>query len=223
MDLSYPPSMLQAVGASDGDSIFSLWVKPPTIYSDYGLVSFVGGLPGGYCGRVSGDPSLSNKLATIYFRFPTSSSPVASTTILQSVHLSFISSTQAVVDDGLGTFAVLKTGGATYTPQALKGQYVSLNALNDAIVDDTTPPEPFTVGIYRDPSLFSNQWFAVFSRNKQTGIDHYDVAEVPIPQLSQDQSQWNWVRAVSRVPHQKPKSERGDRCTRSRRCREYPG
>ena len=53
VDLSYP-DLLQAVGASDGNSILSLWVKEPTIYANYGLISFVGGLPGVLrtrCGR----------------------------------------------------------------------------------------------------------------------------------------------------------------------------
>ncbi len=93
---------------------------------------------------------------------------------------------------------MLKTGGATYTPQPLKGQYVSVDTLSDAIANDSTPPEAFTIGVYRDPSLFSGQWFAVFSTvDKQTGVDHYDVAEVPIPQLTEPQEQWNWTRAVS--------------------------
>jgi len=198
VDLSYPPALLQAVGASDGDSILTLWVKEPTIYANYGLISFVGGLPGGYCGRVAGDPSLSNKLATIYFRFPTSSTPIASSTFLQNVTISFVSSTQAVVNDGLGTLASLKTSGATYTPQSLKGQYVSVDAFANAIANDTTPPEPFTIGVYQNSSLFNGQWFAVFSTvDKQTGVDHYEVAEVPVPDLSLPQSQWNWIRAVS--------------------------
>jgi hypothetical protein len=198
VDLAYPANLLQAVGVNDGNSILTLWVKPPTIYSDYGLVSFIGGLPGGYCGRVSGDPSLSNKLATIYFRFPTSTAPIVSSTIIQSANLSFLSSTRAVLNDGLGTFAVLKTGGATYTPHSPKGQYVSVDAMKDAITNDTTPPEPFTIGVYNDPSLFSGQWFAAFSTvDKQTGIDHYEVAEVPTSDSNLPQDRWDWIRAVS--------------------------
>lgn len=198
VDLAYPANLLQAVSVSDGDSIFSLWVSDPTIYSNYGVISFVGGLPGGYCGRVAGDPSLSNKLATIYFRFPTSSLPIASATILQSAQLSFLSSTKAVLNDGLGTFAPLTTAGAAYTPQLLKGQYLPVDAMEEAVENDTTPPEPFTIGVYRDPSLFSGQWFATFSTvDKQTGIDHYEVAEVPVGDLGLPQNQWNWIRAVS--------------------------
>jgi len=196
VNLSYPKDQLEAVAASDGDSIFSLWVKSPTIYSDYGLVSFVGGLPGGYCGRVAGDSALSNKLATIYFRFPTSTA-LASSSIPQPAQLTFLSGTKALVNDGAGTLASLTTGGATYT-RLLKGKYVSLDTWQKAIENDTTSPDPFIVGIYRNSSLFDNNWFAVFSTvDKQTGIDHYEVAEVSSQNSSVPQSQWNWFRAVS--------------------------
>jgi len=198
VDLSYPANLLKAVGVSDGNSIITLWVNEPTIYSSFGLISFIGGLPGGYCGRVSGDPSLSNQLATIYFTFPTSTAGVPSSTLFQAAHLSFLSSTQAVLNDGLGTLAPLQTASATYTSQPLKGNYVSVNALQEAIQNDTTPPEPFTVGIYHDPSLFNGQWFAVFSTvDKETGIDHYEVAEIPSSQLNTPQNEWPWIRAVS--------------------------
>lgn len=196
VDLSYPKDQLQAVAASDGDSILSLWVKPPTIYSDYGLVSFAGGLPGGYCGRVAGDTTLSNKLATIYFRFPTSTAAVSGT-IPQAAQLSFLSGTAAILNDGEGTPAKLTTAGASYT-QILKGKYAPLDVWQNAITNDTTPPESFAIDVYRDPSLFDDRWFAVFSTvDKQTGIDHYDIAEVPFANLDTPENQWNWTRAIS--------------------------
>ncbi|HVM76712.1 MAG TPA: hypothetical protein VMU07_00990 [Candidatus Paceibacterota bacterium] len=196
VDIAFPPNILHAVSASDGNSIFSLWVKEPTIYQSYGIVSFVGGLPGGYCGRVSGDPALSNKLATIYFQFPTSTA-AGSSTFAPSAALSFESSTIAILNDGAGTIAPLKTAGAVYSTLT-SGKYAPVNTWQDAIQNDAAPPEPFTVGVYRDQSLFSNQWFAAFSTvDKQTGIDHYEVAEVPLKDVNTPQSQWNWARAVS--------------------------
>ena len=196
VNLSYPKDVIQAVAASNGDSIFSLWIKTPTIYSDYGLVSFVGGLPGGYCGRVAGDASLSNKLATIYFRFPTSTA-INSSTLPRTAQLSFLAGTRAILNDGAGTQAPLTMGGATYS-QILKGKYASLDVWQNAITNDTLPPDPFTVGVYRDPSLFDNQWFAVFSTvDKQTGIDHYEVAEVSPKGMTLPENQWNWFPAVS--------------------------
>lgn len=196
VDLSYPKGQLQAVEASDGNSIFSLWVKSPTIYGDYGLISMQGGLPGGYCGRVPGDPTLSNKIATVYFRFPTSTVP-GSSTLAQSAVLSFLSGTSAFLNDGQGTIASMTLSGATYTA-LLKGKYAPIDTWQQAITNDTTPPEPFVVSAYRDPSLFNNQWFAVFSTvDNQTGIDHYEVAEVPQANANTPENQLNWVRAVS--------------------------
>lgn len=196
VNLAYPKSELQAVAVSAGDSIFSLWVKNPTIYADYGLVSFIGGLPGGYCGRVAGDASLSNKLATVYFAFPTSTT-VSSTSIPVSASLSFATGTNAVLNDGLGTFAKLTSGGASYAP-VTSGQFAPASAWQDLIQSDTIPPEPFKVGVYRDQSLFNDQLFAVFSTvDKQTGIDHYEVAEVPASQANLPENQWNWARADS--------------------------
>ena len=113
VDLSYPKNTLQAVAVADGDSILSLWIKEPTIYADYGLISFIGGLPGGYCGRTAGDPTLSNKLATIYFRFPTSTAAAPQVPDIEK--LIFLSSTKAILNDGAGTLAALTTGGAAYS------------------------------------------------------------------------------------------------------------
>lgn len=197
VDIAYPKNLLEAVEASGGDSIFSLWIKEPTVYPDYGLVSLVGGLPGGYCGRVSGDTALSNKLATIYFRFPTSTVASVSSSIPISATITIVSSTNAVLNDGLGTFANISLAGATYT-EILKGQYAPESAWDNLIKNDTTAPEAFRVGVYRDPSLFDDQLFAVFSAvDKQTGIDHYEVAEVPASDLGLPENQWNWARSVS--------------------------
>ncbi|HUZ92974.1 MAG TPA: hypothetical protein VNG29_03175 [Candidatus Paceibacterota bacterium] len=194
VDLSYPKNKLQAVAVSDGDSILSIWVQPPAIYDNYGLVSFVGGLPGGYCGRVAGDPTLSNKLATVYFRFPTSTSAA---TVAQIANLTFLSSTRAILNDGEGTPAKLVTAGASYS-EILNGQYAPLDTWQNALANDTTPPEAFSIGVYQDKSLFNDQWFAAFSTSdKQTGVDHYEVAEVPIMSQGLSESQWNWIRAVS--------------------------
>lgn len=197
VNIAYPQKLLTAVAASDGDSIFSLWIKEPTIYSNYGLISLVGGLPGGYCGRAAGDPSLSNLLATLYFAFPTSTLAGSSTLPAQTAQLSFLAGTEAVLNDGNGTLAPLVTSGASYT-QLLTGKYAPINTWQNAIQNDVTPPEPFTIGVYQDQSLFSDQWFAVYSTvDKQTGIDHYEVAEVPDSELSLPQTQWHWIRAVS--------------------------
>lgn len=194
VDLAYPKATLIPIEASEGDSIFSLWIKEPTIYKDYGMISFAGGLPGGYCGRVSGDPSLSNKLATVYFQFATSTVASGVSTTAQ---LSFLPTTQATVNDGLGTAAKLTTAGAVYA-EITQGEYAPENAWQNALQEDTTPPEPFPVNVYKDPQIFNGAPFAVFSTvDKQTGIDHYEVAEVSATDANLPDTQLNWVRAVS--------------------------
>ena len=80
----------------------------------------------------------------------------------------------------------------------MKGKYAALNSWLQAIQNDIISPEPFRVGVYKDPSLFEGKLFAVFSTvDKQTGVDHYEVAEVPTSDLGLDRNQWKWVRAVS--------------------------
>ncbi len=196
VEIAYPKGIIEPVAASDGDSIFSIWVKEPTIYADYGLVSFVGGLPGGYCGRIAGDPSLSNRLATIYFAFSTSTVP-ASSTPPRTAAITFMSGTRVTLNDGAGTIAPLALANASFT-EITAGHYAQINSWQAAIQNDTTPPEPFTVQVYRDPSLFNGQWFAVFSTvDKQTGIDHYEVAEVSSSTANEPQNEWDWKRAIS--------------------------
>lgn len=50
------------------------------------------------------------------------------------------------------------------------------------------------------PKILSYQGrlFAVFSTvDKQTGVDHYEVAEVPTADLGLSEGEWKWTRAVS--------------------------
>src|SRR6185295_6019102 len=67
VEVGYPNDVLKAVDFSRGSSIFSLWVEEPKIDQEHGLVTFSGGIPGGYCGRIPGDPALSNILGKIVF------------------------------------------------------------------------------------------------------------------------------------------------------------
>ena len=59
---------IEPVDISLGDSIFSIWVESPTLNEDKTQVSFAGGIPNGYCGRVDGDPRLTNNLFDIIVR-----------------------------------------------------------------------------------------------------------------------------------------------------------
>lgn len=71
------------------------------------------------------------------------------------------------LNDGEGTEAPLAlSSGTPVVPE-------------DIVLNDVTPPEPFTITKSRDESLFEGRPFIVFaSQDKESGIDHYEVAEM---------------------------------------------
>ena len=56
VELKFPSEVLKAIDFSQGSSILTLWPKVPEINQASGLVSFAGGIPGGYCGEIPGEP-----------------------------------------------------------------------------------------------------------------------------------------------------------------------
>ena len=178
--VSYDPSVI-AVDVSRGDSILSLWVEDPKIDQNTHTVTFAGGVPNGYCGRVPGDPQLSNVLAKIVFQVPGFS---VGTDNKKEAHISFGTESHVFLNDGLGTLAPLKTFGATITLDDKAG-----NALTDhwseAVQQDTVMPSPFSIELVQNDTVFSGKYYVVFSTtDKQSGIDHYEVLEEPIKELS---------------------------------------
>jgi len=60
----------QPIDISLGKSIVSVWVEPPVINKENRTITFAGGIPNGYCGRVEGDPRLTNVIAEIKLPMP---------------------------------------------------------------------------------------------------------------------------------------------------------
>jgi hypothetical protein len=169
--LRYPLETLVPADVSRGNSIFTLWVSPPEAKEDYGVVSFVGGIPGGYCGRIPGDPGRSNILATVIFKMNSSTPPGAAT----NASVGFLPETKILLNDGLGTEAKLSVEGATLT---VGGNTTGTDKWAASLAADKTPPENFAVSLYKDSGLFAGNYFIVFSTvDKQTGLDHYEVWE----------------------------------------------
>ena len=168
VELVFPKDILRAVDVSRGESIFSLWVQEPLINNDSGTIVFSGGTPGGYCGKIDGDPQNSDVLADVVFTVLKSAATSAS--------LSLGTSTEMFLNDGHGTVAPLSVQGATFTIRSTAA--LSSNAWLEQVQSDTTPPEPFTISVESDPSVFGGAYFAVFSTtDKQSGIDHYEILE----------------------------------------------
>jgi hypothetical protein len=168
VELSYPTDILRAVDFSRGDSIFSMWAVEPLLDTTKGTVSFAGGIPGGYCGRIEGDPSLSNILGKAVFTVIGGAEKKAS--------IDFISSTRVYLNDGAGTPAALTTRGTLV--RVGTSSVVVENPWLKEIKEDTTPPEAFAVEVESTAGVFGGKYYAVFSTiDKQSGLDHFEIHE----------------------------------------------
>ncbi|MFZ2886885.1 MAG: cohesin domain-containing protein [Minisyncoccia bacterium] len=165
VEIQFPPH-LRAVDFGKGDSILSLWVEEPLL--EEGRVRFAGGIPGGYCGRIQGDPALSNILGKIVFTV-TDVGP-------GSAQLNFSAQTALYLNDGLGTKVTPEMPGASFT--ILPTPQLSENPWIAAVQADTIPPDAFTIDVESTRGVFGGRYFIVFSTlDKQSGIDHYEIFE----------------------------------------------
>ena len=170
--LEYPAS-IQPIDTSIGNSILRLWVEEPTIDRTNNRITFAGGIPNGYCGRIPGDPQLTNTLAQIVFRAPAE-------TIADTATITFSPQTTLYLNDGFGTQIVPEAFGATIALLDEPGD-VSTDPWLQAVEADTIPPEPFSIYLERDDAVFQGRYFIVFgTTDKQTGIASYEVMEEPL-------------------------------------------
>jgi len=170
-DLSFPKDVLEAIDFGRGGSILNLWLKPPEINQTQGLISFIAGIPGGYCGKLSGDPGSSNLLGKIVFKAKEINGGEP------SVEVEFLDSSQVLLNDGLGTSAKL-TAKRIALKILLKGTEVPEDEWDKELKKDTLPPEPFNIEVHQDASVFEGKYFITFSTaDKQTGIDYLEIKE----------------------------------------------
>ena len=173
-DLSFPQNSLEVQDISKGSSIISFWVKEPEFSNNNGFVSFAGGIPGGFCGLLLGDPGESNLLGRIIFKTKESGGDPT------SARIEFLNTSQVLLNDGLGTPAKLTAEGAAFEIKEVRppGEVVPLNEWREEIEKDKIPPESFEIAINQDPTIFNGEYFIAFqTSDKQTGIDYYEVKE----------------------------------------------
>ncbi|PLX27039.1 hypothetical protein C0583_04825 [Candidatus Parcubacteria bacterium] len=178
-DLSFPNDYLQVVDFIVGDSVLALWVDQPDSEAikeanENGVLHFSGGTPGGYCGRIPGDPGKSNTIARVIFSLP---SLIVSEVERSKLNLSFLPSTRVLLNDGFGTEDELITKIASYTysntPIEIEDNW------SEQIISDNIAPEPFVIELRRDKSMFNNQSYVIFNTiDKQSGMDHYEILEI---------------------------------------------
>ncbi|MDP3995752.1 MAG: hypothetical protein Q8P74_00685 [bacterium] len=193
-NLSFSQDTLEIVDFSKGNSILTIWLKEPAFDQNSGKVFFAGGIPGGYCGTLSGDSGRSNLLSKIVFKVKENSRG-------RQARVDLLDSSQALLNDGLGTAAKLEFQGANFSilsgvPESPKKEW------EEAIEKDKIPPEAFEMEARQDPSVFEGKYFLIFSTtDKQTGVDYYEVREgkrdwrrAESPYLLEDQSLTSIIR-----------------------------
>lgn len=179
--IAYSPSIIP-VDVSTSNSIFSMWVERPTINRDNHTITFAGGIPNGYCGRVAGDPRLTNSIAELVFRAP--GMQVGGGDERGSADIQFTDQTIAYQNDGFGTPAQIQKFGARLTMLDTIGSEIK-DEWRTRVQDDQIPPEPFSIELVTGETAVGERSYIVFSTtDKQTGISHYEVLEERVEDAS---------------------------------------
>ena len=179
-------SSIQPVDISRGASIFSVWVEEPTIDQEARTISFAGGLPNGYCGRIDGDPRLSNVVVEIVFRSP--GLQIGGGSEVNSATVAVSPESVAYLNDGLGTAVPLRAFASIINLERGAGAEI-VDPWREQVQTDTTPPQQFSIELVRDDKAFNGEYFIVFNTaDKETGISHFEVMEEPVS----DSGRFSW-------------------------------
>ncbi len=181
-------SSVRAIDVSRGSSILNIWVEDPVIDESTHTITFAGGIPGGYCGRIPGDPSLTNVLLELVFQSP---GFVVGAGTNPSARVWVDESSQVLLHDGFGTNATMRLQDATLSLMPTAGTE-NTDAWKTSVQSDNELPSDFSIILTRDDVAFSNNYFITFNAvDKQSGIDHYEVMEESIEELNS----FTWGRA----------------------------
>ncbi|MCD4762271.1 cohesin domain-containing protein [bacterium] len=178
--IRFPNDYLTVIDFLTGESILHLWVDRPNKESlkdinELGEIYFAGGIPGGYCGKIPGDPGISNVVARVIFKIP---SMIFSDVKRDKVNITFNSSnTRVLVNDGLGTEDDLELKNASF---AVASHSVKPDqSWKYRIELDKIPPEPFVIELHQNTDIFEGKYYIIFNTtDKQSGLDRYEIKEI---------------------------------------------
>jgi len=163
-NIKYNPQDLTAIEFLKGNSILT-FVEKPKINQEEGRVIFSGIIPGGYTGRLPGDPGESNLLGTIVFK-------ALKTTNSQTL-IEITKNSKILVNAGEELKNNLAFNSLNIKINSQEMVFNPLNELEKIKEEDKTPPEEFKPEIVK----IDNQYFLIFrSVDKQSGIDHYEIS-----------------------------------------------
>jgi hypothetical protein len=163
LSISYSPN-LTFVGQKDGLSITGLWIEKPNAKGN--LVDLSGIIPGGFKGLfdpMSADPINNQKPGIL-------------------TQLIFIgnSAGQAVINFNKQDVLANDSLGTTLP---VSGNSLALNVSNKVVpfiidMNDTNPPEDFSILLSQDPALYDGKYTLIFeTKDKESGINYYEVKE----------------------------------------------
>jgi hypothetical protein len=177
--LEFPKNYLQVLEFISGESFINIWLKNPgrdeiIKANTEGILNFSGGIPGGYCGKIPGDPGDSNIVGRVAFSIP---GTIISDEDREELSIIISRESRLLLNDGLGTDDKIEFKDLTIDfrkkKTGLGGDWES------SILNDDISPEPFIVELYSNPNIYQGQYYIIFSStDKQSGIDHYEVLEI---------------------------------------------
>lgn len=142
------------------NSAFGLWPRTPSLSTDGNVISFVGGVPGGF--SIEG--------ATLFNIVVEATKEGKITLTPRNI--------SAYLNDGKGTKAPVTVKDITIDVSAKKAETVSQNDWSSLISKDIVPPEKFIIVLGKDEKMFEGKTFAFFSAvDNQSGVSYYEVSE----------------------------------------------
>ena len=184
VNLEFFQDILEIKNFSKGNSILSLWAKEPSFSN--GLLSFSGGIPGGYYGS---DGLLGKIVFRVVRRTPHQNefgAGQADAELIRRTHakVEFLESCQALLNDGKGTMAELFIKSAVFTILDEPFDTVqNRDEWQEELEKDIIPPELFEMEFHENFIIFS-------TTDKQTGIDYFLIK----------QGKSDWEKADSPYP-----------------------
>jgi len=161
--IEFSNDVLKIKDFSTGNSILT-FIEKPMIDNEKGLISFRGIIPGGYSGRVSGDPGQSNLLGKMIFQAISSG----------TVEIIFRDSSQVLLSDGKGTPAELTTRGVTVEVELPEEVQLLKDEWQEELEKDKISPEDFRPEIVK---INGKYYLSFTAKDKDSGIDHYEILE----------------------------------------------